>query len=544
MYGLVMADILMIAGSDTNADFMLAEPVNLGAPINTSFDEGLPSISSDGLTLYFSSSRPGGSGENDIWAAQRTSTRDEWGAAVNLGTSVNSSDMDLWPSVSADTLTLYFYSLRPGGYGSGDIWQTVRPTVNDPWGPAENLGVFVNSSTDEGGPWISTDGLELYFSSDRSGDYDLYVSRRGRASDAWGEPANLSALNTVHGDAAPSLSADGLTLFFESTRSGGFGGWDFYMTIREAKDADWSPPINIGQPVNTPYDEIAPCISFDGRTLYFCDYPWSNPHPGGIGGVDIWQASILPVVDFNGDDKVDSRDTSILVDHWLQDEPLCDIGPTPFGDGIVDEHDLLVLAEYLEPGYRCVAHWRLDEIEGTAAYDCVGENDGYVFGDATWQLEAGRFDGALELDGVDDYFTTDFVLDPAAAPFRVQVWVKGGAPGQTIVAQSPGDNLGSIWLGADPADGTLMTELMLPQPVLVSEAVVTDGQWHEVTLEWDGRRRHLYVDAEEVAVDDTDMAQVHCDGWLNIGAAGPAESETFWLGLIDDVRIESRTPKP
>jgi len=62
-------------------------------------------------------------------------------------------------------------------------------------------------------------------------------------------------------------------------------------------------------------------------------------------------------------------------------------------------------------------------------------------------------------------------------------------------------------------------------------------------LEWDGQRRHLYVDAEEVAVDETDMVEVACDGWVNIGAAGPARSETFWSGLID-VRVESRTPKP
>jgi hypothetical protein len=89
-----------------------------------------------------------------------------------------------------------------------------------------------------------------------------------------------------------------------------------------------------------------------------------------------------------------------------------------------------------------------------------------------------------------------------------------------------------------------MTELMAPQPVLDSEAIVTDGQWHGVTLEWDGQRRHLYVDAEEVAADETNLIEVGCDGWLDIGAAGPARPETFWAGLIDDVRVESRTPKP
>jgi hypothetical protein len=309
------------------------------------------------------------------------------------------------------------------------------------------------------------------------------------------------------------------------------------MTRRASISEPWQEAVNLGPAINTAHDEITGDLWPDGSTLCYASWSgekWYN-----------WQVPILPIVDFNGDGKVDSRDTCILADYWLQGEPQCDIGPTPLGDGIVDEQDLLVLAEYLEPGYRCVARWKLDEAEGRAAYDSVGENNGYVFGDATWQPEGGRIGGALELDGVDDYVTTDdVVLDPAAAPFRALAWVKGSAPGQTIVAQAPGGGLGSIWLGTDSADGTLMTELMLPQPVLDSEAVVTDDQWHEVTLAWDGRRRHLYVDAREVAADEANLVDVACDGWLNIGAAGPAASETFWLGLIDDVRVESRTPKP
>ena len=104
--------------------------------------------------------------------------------------------------------------------------------------------------------------------------------------------------------------------------------------------------------------------------------------------------------------------------------------------------------------------------------------------------------------------------------------------------------VGSIWLGADAVDGTLITEVMLPQPALGCGAVITDGQWHEVILEWDGLRRHLYVDGREVAVDEMDLIDVACDGWLDIGAAGSTRPETFWCGLIDDVRVESRTPKP
>ena len=83
-------------------------------------------------------------------------------------------------------------------------------------------------------------------------------------------------------------------------------------------------------------------ISADGSMLYF-----DSNRPGGSGEGDLWQASIEPIVDLNGDGIVDSADMCIMVDHWGTDESLCDIGPMPWGDGIVDVQDLIVLAEHL-----------------------------------------------------------------------------------------------------------------------------------------------------------------------------------------------------
>ncbi len=76
--------------------------------------------------------------------------------------------------------------------------------------------------------------------------------------------------------------------------------------------------------------------------LYF-----HSPRSGGFGISDIWQASIEPIVDLNEDGIVDATDMCIMVDNWGTDEPLCDIGPMPWGDGIVDVQDLIVLAEHL-----------------------------------------------------------------------------------------------------------------------------------------------------------------------------------------------------
>ena len=99
--------------------------------------------------------------------------------------------------------------------------------------------------------------------------------------------------------------------------------------------------------MNSSTDDLLPSISADGRSLYFCDYPFSTPRAGGLGSSDIWQASIIPIVDLNADGIVDAADMVIMVDHWGTDNSLCDIGPMPWGDGIVDVEDLIVLAEHL-----------------------------------------------------------------------------------------------------------------------------------------------------------------------------------------------------
>jgi len=84
--------------------------------------------------------------------------------------------------------------------------------------------------------------------------------------------------------------------------------------------------------------EGIPSLSPDQKTLYV-----------GIegGGWDVYEVPIVPIVDLNSDGIVDAADMCIIVDHWGTDEPLCDIGPMPWGDGIVDVQDLVVLAEHL-----------------------------------------------------------------------------------------------------------------------------------------------------------------------------------------------------
>ncbi|MBN2312581.1 MAG: PD40 domain-containing protein, partial [Sedimentisphaerales bacterium] len=127
-------------------------------------------------------------------------------------------------------------------------------------------------------------------------------------------------------------------------RSGGLGNVDMWMSRRMSISDPWGTPVNLGPIVNTSSLDGGPRISFDGSTLYF-----ASERPGGYGGEwgDVYQSQIIPIVDLNGDRIVDAEDMVIMIDNWGTDNSLCDIGPMPWGDGVVDVQDLIVLAEHL-----------------------------------------------------------------------------------------------------------------------------------------------------------------------------------------------------
>jgi N-acetylneuraminic acid mutarotase len=278
----------------------------------------------------------------------------------------------------------------------------------------------------------------------------------------------------------------------------------------------------------------------------------STPYPYSPFLSTVWEYDIglrVASPDINGDGIVDDADISIMVDNWHMDEPSCDVAPAPWGDGIVDVQDLIVLSEYLTKELNdptLVAHWALDEAEGDIALDSVSENNGYsdryVIGNPVWQPTGGLVDGAIQLDGVDDYIIAAPVLNPASGPFSVLAWVKGGAPGQAVISESGGVN----WLSIDPSEGSLMTELKAPGrsgAPLLSQTVITDDNWHRIGLVWDGLYRTLYVDSIAAAQDTQDGLTDSANG-LYIGTSNFMESGTYFSGLIDDVRIYNRVVIP
>ena len=215
-------------------------PVNLGPAVNTDSDEGNPAFSRDGRLLFFQSKRVGGQGGIDIWLSRRNNPRDDfnWQPAVNLGPAVNSTADDngigYFEDIARGTRQLYFGSTRPNGPGGADIYISEQ-MADGSFGPARMVTELSSAST-EGDPSIRHDGLEIFFQSSRAGSFgtaqDLWVATRKSTLDAWSTPVNLRGpINTTFSEQNPYLSSDGLTLFLSSDRPGGVG-LDLYMSTR------------------------------------------------------------------------------------------------------------------------------------------------------------------------------------------------------------------------------------------------------------------------------------------------------------------------
>lgn len=162
------------------------------------------------------------------------------------------------------------------------------------WSEPVNLGPIVNSPAVENSPKLSPDELSLYFNSDRSGNLDIYVSRRACLDCPWQTPVRLGPnINTPQTEGTPELSPDGHLLFFTSNGHGGHGGEDLWLSRRTdtKDDFGWGPPVNLGPGVNTSLHEsgaeFLPGRGINGRhTLYF------DRGAPPLADFDIYQVSV------------------------------------------------------------------------------------------------------------------------------------------------------------------------------------------------------------------------------------------------------------
>jgi len=221
--------------------------------INTPGFEGKPSLSADGLELYFVSDRPGalgGPGDQDIYVSRRASTQADWGPPERVPPPISSPFFDITPSISLDGLALYFASNRPGPNSPPwpDLWVSHRASVNDPWGEVVNLGPGVNTPLFEGSISVSDDELTAHFAGVTPDFvFKIYMSTRNSKDEPFGPRVLLDPPINFDGQAyGPALTPSGHTMFFAAGTDNPFAPGainHIYVSDRKNEHDSWGTPI-------------------------------------------------------------------------------------------------------------------------------------------------------------------------------------------------------------------------------------------------------------------------------------------------------------
>jgi WD40-like Beta Propeller Repeat len=229
-----------------------------------------PSATDDLLELYWNSGRAGGAGAPDIWEIKRLAAADPWGDPAPV-TAINSAGADSDEEVSADGLTMYFSSDRvvTGAQGGYDVFMSIRATRDDDWGPPE-IVPELSSPGDDLAVVVSLNQKIAVLHSNRDGATapQLYISTRQTRNDPWGAPELITSLDTdTFAEANPYITGDGLTLWFDSDRDGGMGDHDIYISTRTGTQADFGPPELVPE-LNSPARDADLWVSSDGHTAF------------------------------------------------------------------------------------------------------------------------------------------------------------------------------------------------------------------------------------------------------------------------------------
>ena len=270
-------------------------PVHLASPINTSGFEGKPSLSADGLELYFVSDRPGalgGPGDQDIYVSTRTSVNRSWGQPKRVPPPVSSAFFDITPTISLDGLALYFGSNRPGPFSPPwpDLWVSRRASVNHPWGEAVNLGPGVNTPLFEGSIDISPDQRTAFFAGVTPDFvFDIFVSRRSSTDEPFGTRVQLpEPINSDGHDYGPALTPDGHTMFFSSGTDNPFAPGainHLYVAERQNDRAPWGPRIYLDTLNCSTCFGGLPTIRAGGKEICWMGNRWDS-----LGDMDLYCA--------------------------------------------------------------------------------------------------------------------------------------------------------------------------------------------------------------------------------------------------------------
>lgn len=293
-----IADIDHHIEVSNNAKLFVPAPIpviisNLGDSINTSYPDYSPVLSADENTMIFTSRRPGSTGGDktdedeffeDIYVSYRKPDS-TWTSPVSISPNVNTITHEASVGLTADAQTLLIYKDSNGG----DIYYSTLDGNN--WTFPQQMGSDINSPGWETSACLSPDGNTLYFVSDRKeggmGGRDIWKCVK-LPNGKWSKSVNLGApINTPYDEESPFIHPSGNVLFFSSKGHQSIGGFDIFFSTK-SEEGNWEQPLNIGYPINTTDDDVFYVTSPDGKRGYYS----SAFRAEGYGEKDIYMISI------------------------------------------------------------------------------------------------------------------------------------------------------------------------------------------------------------------------------------------------------------
>ncbi len=270
---------------------------NAGDNVNSGYPDYSPLITADGSMMIFTSRREETTGGQrspqdsqffeDIYISYNNNG--VWTKSVNIGKPLNTKDNDATVGLSPDGQRLFTYNGKNNG---GDIFesQLEGSAWSDP--SDKTLEKYINTENHESAASFSFDGKTMYFDTNNPennfGQHDIFVSTWDEEKGRWGTPTNLgNTINTEYEERSVFMHPDGRTIFFSSTGHGTMGDFDIFKSTMDDNGV-WSKPENIGYPINTPGDDRFFVIDASGKKGFY-----ASDKTGGVGEHDIYIITFL-----------------------------------------------------------------------------------------------------------------------------------------------------------------------------------------------------------------------------------------------------------
>ncbi|MHC4648236.1 MAG: LamG-like jellyroll fold domain-containing protein, partial [Planctomycetota bacterium] len=478
-----------------------------------------PWVSSDNLRMYYYRTEP-----PSVWRlklSQRGSDSGPWPAGANIS-ELNALGNVFDPTLTEDELTIVFALLISD---QGDLYIADRPDTNSPFSNIRSLAE-INTTSTETKPYITPDGLALYFHSGRNGLGQIFKATRSSREDAFGNLEHLSAFDTALGSSSPAISSDG-SEFYLTVKDPVLETGDIYVSYWEAGKA-WKPDPSNG----AVYVDPATVLGWEAGEGAVSHDVYLGTNFNDVNDADTLSAEFMDNLDVNTFDPCGLE--LVTTYYWRIDEVN---GPN------VVKGDVWSFKTWAEP--NLMAWWKFDEGEGSIAYDSAGNSDGSLLGDPV-RIAGGIASNALYFDGDGDcvFVPRSQSLEPDEITVAMWALLDGEQSTSVRLLRKAGAYDTGYLLAADQTDDrTMQFRVGYPEVVVAADTRTHHeyiGAWHYFVGVYSKEHIALYIDGLEVSSSSHTSGSMAHTHDLYIGCGLPAASGEYFNGAIDEVRIYDR----